>query len=121
VSRKFNFSLGPTSLSDKFNTLSSLGVRVEREENSSVLEGVLLLGEGTLGNGSTGGTNDGLDFIRVDDSGDVGVADLGDGKVVIPLEGGTLLVSTEYLIQQSESTFSPDNESSQMSTRSQLK
>jgi hypothetical protein len=57
--------------------------RVKSEENSGVLEGVLLLGERSLGLGGKTSSENGLNFIRVDDSSDIGVGDLGDGKAVI--------------------------------------
>jgi hypothetical protein len=82
-------------LSDELLSTESLGVRVKTEENGLVGEGVLLLGEWpcaismerivrgfplTLGDGLTGGSEDGLDLIRVDESGNIGRGDLGGGE-----------------------------------------
>jgi hypothetical protein len=56
---------------------NSLGVRVETEKDSLVDEGVLLLCPGTLLDFLASRADDGLNFVAVDQSGDVGVGDLG--------------------------------------------
>ncbi len=57
-----------------------LCIGIETEEDSLVDQGVLLLGPGTLLDFLTSGANDRLDFVAVDEAGDVGVRDLGVGK-----------------------------------------
>lgn len=68
--------LGP----DELLTTKSLGVRVEPEQDGLVPERVLLLGEGPLLGSGTTSSDDGLDFVRVDESGDIGRGDLGSGE-----------------------------------------
>ena len=58
----------------------NLGVRVQAEENSLVDQGVLLLSPGSFLDLGAGGTDDGLDLSAVDETGDIGVGDLGDRK-----------------------------------------
>ena len=53
-----------------------LRVRVQAEEDALVDEGVLVLRPGALLDLRVGGADDGLDLIRVDETGDVGVGDL---------------------------------------------
>ena len=64
----------------EFLSTEDLGVRVEAEENSLVVQGVLLLCPRSLLDLGVGGTDDGLDFGAVDETGDVGVGDLGGRK-----------------------------------------
>ena len=63
-----------------------LGVGVETEENGLVDEGVLLLGPGTLLNFLASGSDDGLDFVTVDETSNIGVRDLRGGQAGIPGE-----------------------------------
>ena len=64
----------------QFLPAESLCVRVETEENSLVDEGVLVLRPGALLDLSVGRSDNGLDLIRVDETGDVGVGDLSGGE-----------------------------------------
>ena len=57
-----------------------LGVGVEAEENTLVNEGVLVLRPGALLVLVVGGTDDRLDLVAVDETGDVGVGDLSGGE-----------------------------------------
>lgn len=91
----------------------SLGVRVESEQDGLVSQGVLLLGEGPLGQGLTGGSNDGLNFIRVDDSGDIVGRDLGGGQVVAGL-------GRVDVVQGVHGSLGPDDESTHVATGGQL-
>lgn len=92
-------ALGLALLSEELLSSEGLGVRVESEEDGLVAERVLLLGEGscsvgqslcqlikgdkrTLLGGRAGGSDDGLDLVRSDESGDVGRGDLGLGEAV---------------------------------------
>ena len=65
----------------------SLGVRIETEENGLVDERVLLLGPGTLLNFLASGPDDGLDFVTVDETSNIGVRNLGGGEAKNPGEG----------------------------------
>jgi hypothetical protein len=78
--RLLDGALGLALLTEELLAAEGLGVRVETEENGLVAEGVLLLGEGTLLDGGTGGTDDRLDLVRVDEAGDVRGGDLGEGE-----------------------------------------
>lgn len=60
-----------------------LGVGVEAEENGLVDQGVLLLCPGALLELLAGGTNNGLDLVAVDQTGNVGVGDLGSGEAIV--------------------------------------
>jgi len=70
-----------------------LGVGVETEENGLVDEGVLLLGPGALLNFLASGADDGLDFVTVDETSDIGVRDLGGGEAGNPREERTKKIS----------------------------
>lgn len=102
------------------HALLSLGVRVQTEQDTNVLEGTLVLSERTLGLGLASSADHGLDLVRVDQTGDIRVGDLGDGQVVVALEGGGLVVGTEHLVEESESTLSPDDETSEVTSRGEL-
>jgi hypothetical protein len=91
----------------------SLGVRVEPEQDSLVSERVLLLGEGPLGEGLTSRSDNGLNFVGVDDSGNVVGSDLGSGEIVSGL-GGVNVVKSLH------GTFGPDDESTHVTTGGQL-
>lgn len=128
-SRLLGRSLGLSLLSEELLSSKSLGVRVESEENGLVLEGVLLLGEGsctistkplarqggllTLGDGLTSWSEDRLDLVRVDESGDVRSGDLGGGEV----EARLLLVD---LVEGGNGALGPDDESTDVSSGSEL-
>ena len=60
----------------KFLSALGLGIRVETEKNSLVDERVLLLGPGTFLGFLAGRSNNGLDFVAVDQASDVRVGDL---------------------------------------------
>lgn len=91
----------------------SLGVRVEAEKNTTVLEGVLALGEGAGGLGGTLSTDDRLDLIGVDDAGNVSVGDLGLGE-------GEARLGSEDLVEAAESGLGEDDETAEVSTRGEL-
>jgi len=67
----------------------------------------------TLGNGLSSGSEDGLDLVRVDESGDVGGGDLGGGEV----EARLPLVDT---VKGGNGGLGPDDESTDVSTRGEL-
>lgn len=64
----------------QFLSAEDLGVRVQAEENSLVDQGVLLLSPGSFLDLGVGGTDNGLDFGAVDETGYIGVGDLGGRK-----------------------------------------
>ena len=85
------------------------------------------------------GTDDRLDDIAVDDASDIGVGDLRGGEAkgasistfgvlttntenlhIVLLEGRCLIEGAENLIEKSECTRRPDDETSEVATRSQL-
>lgn len=97
------------------------GVRVEAEEDLLVAERVLLLDEGTLGAGLTLGLAEhGLDFGRVDDTGDVGVGKDVGGEEEVLLESRGSSGSTVNFVQSSESRGGPDNEATEVTTGGEL-
>lgn len=98
---------------EQFLSSQGLGVRVESEQDGLVSQGVLLLGEGPLLGRLTGRSDDGLDFIRVDDSGNVVGSDLGGGEIVTRLGGVDV-------VQGVHGTFGPNDESTHVSTGCQL-
>ena len=98
-----------------------LGVGVETEENTTVTQRVLLLGEGTLGLLGTSLPDDALDLIRVDDTGNVGVGDLSHRKAEALLNLRSNVVSAEDLVELLECLLSPDHKAADVTTRGQLK
>jgi hypothetical protein len=106
---------------DDLGTANNLVVGVETVHDTSVLERVLLLGEGSLVVLVTLSTSDGLDFIRVDETSDIRVRDDVGGKNIVLLEGSGGLVGTVELVEKSESTGGPDDETTDVTTRSKLK
>ena len=122
----------------QFLSAEDLGIRVQAEENCPVDQGVLLLRPGSFLDLGVGGTDDGLDFGAVDETGDVGVGDLGGRKAkdmtlsreygkecldihVIFLEGRWAVEGSEDLIKESESTLGPNDETAKVTTGSELK
>jgi len=106
---------------DNLGTANNLMVGVETVHDTSVLERVLLLGEGSLVVLVALSTGDGLDFIRVDETSDIRVRDDVGGKNVVLLEGSGGLVGTIELVKKSESTGGPDDETTDVTTGSKLK
>lgn len=108
-------------LLEEFLTANGLGVRVEAEEHGLVDKRVLLLCPGAFLDLLASRANDGLDFVAVDEAGDVGVGDLGSGEDVILLKSSSLLEGAVDIIKEAESTLGPDDESSKVTTGSELK
>lgn len=80
------------------------GVWVETELDLLVLERVLLLDCGALGDGSTlGRAEDGLDFGAVDELGNVWLCNGVRGKEEVPLKSGWLGGGAVDLVQSLES------------------
>ena len=97
-----------------------LGVGVETEEDSLVVERVLLLSPGALLNLLASRADDGLDLVAVDQTGDVRVADLSGGEDVVFLEDRGLVEGAEDIVAEGEGALGPDDESAEMSTRGEL-
>ena len=76
-----------------FLPAQGLGVGVETEENSLVDEGVLLLRPGTLLNFLASGADNGLNFVTVDETSNIGVRNLGGGEARNPGEERTEKIS----------------------------
>lgn len=152
--RLLDGTLGLSLGREELLSAEGLGVRVESEEDSLVSERVLLLGEGpwitkrsqkkskrrwekkkkrTLLDGLTGGSDDRLDLVRVDETGDVGSRDLGGGEAncqfvsllisqiqsrnTSSLEARLLLVDR---VEGSNGRLGPDDESTNVTTRGEL-
>lgn len=107
-------------LLEEFLPPDGLCVGVKAEENGLVDERVLLLCPGTLLGLLASRADDGLDLGAVDETGNVGIGDLGSGEEVVLLVGGSLVEGSEDLVQEAESTLRPDNEATQVTTRCEL-
>jgi len=99
----------------------SSSIRVEAEKHLLVLKRVLLLGEGTLGNGTaTDGAEHGLDFRGVDDLAEIGLLHDGRGEEEVLLEGRGLGGGAIDLVEGSESRGSPDDEAAEVAAGGEL-
>lgn len=96
------------------------GVRVEGVKGLCVGQGVrgLPLVEDSVFSGVSDGA---LNFVGVDDAGDVRVGDLVGRKSPALLLGASLLVSSEDVVKLLEGAFGPDDESSDVSSGGELK
>ena len=96
-------------------------VWVEAEQNLLVGERVLLLYRGALGDaGAAGGSQDRLDFGRVDQLGDVRLRDGGGRQEEVLLQGRWLGGGTVDLVQSLESARCPDDEATEVATWGEL-
>jgi hypothetical protein len=105
---------------DELSTTEDLSVRVKTVHDTLVLKRVLLLSVRTLVVLVTGRADNRLDFIRVDETSDIRVGHDVSRQDIILLQGSGSLIGTIELIQKSNSGLSPDDETTEMSTRSQL-
>lgn len=62
---------------------------------------------------------DGLDLLRVDDTGDIGVGDAAGGQEVVLLEGGGLSGGTVEGVELLKGALSPDDKATEVTTGSQ--
>lgn len=113
-----------------------LGVRVHAEEDAFVDERVLLLCPRAFLYLGAGGANNSLNLRAVDETGNVGVGDLGGRKAihngqydtrnrrcdvqVVLLVRGNFVKGAEHLIEQIEGTLCPNDEAAEVSTRGKL-
>lgn len=101
--------------------VESSGVGVEAEKDLAVAERVLLLDTDTLGLGlALGSAENGLDFGRVDETGDVGVGDEVGGKEEVLLESGRSGGAAVDLVESGEGGRGPDDEATEVSTGGEL-
>lgn len=96
-------------------------VGVEAELDLEVLEGVLLLDLGALGDGTaTGGTEHALDLGRVDDLGQIGLLHDGGRQEEVLLQLGSLGGGAVDLVQSRESGRGPDDEAAEVTAGGEL-
>jgi len=105
---------------DELSALVRLGVRVETEHDTLVLEWVLLLCVWSLGALLAGGSENALDFSRVDDALNIWVGDLGGGEGVVFLDLGSGILGSVDRVEELEGALGPDAESSKVTTRCEL-
>jgi hypothetical protein len=117
----FNLTSSNLFSLDEFSTTEDLSVRVETVHDTLVLERVLLLSEGTLVVLVTGGTDNRLNFIRVDETSDIRVGHDVSGQDVVLLQGSGSFVGTVEFIKETNSRLSPDDETTEVTTGSELK
>jgi hypothetical protein len=99
--------------------LSSIGV--ESEQYLSVAQRILLLDIASLGSSvSFWLFQHGLDFGAVDETSDISIADEVGWEEEVLLEDGCFGGGAIDIVESSEGVGSPDDESSQMTTRSEL-
>ena len=79
-----------------------------------------MLGPWATGDLGVGRADDRLDFRAVDEARDIRVGDLGRWEEVVLLLDRNLIESTEDFIKTRESALSPDDETTNVSTRSKL-
>jgi hypothetical protein len=106
--------------SNDLGTSEDLGIRVEAVHDTLVLERVLLLGVRTLLNLVTGRADNRLDFVRVDETVDIGVGHDVGGENIVLLQRSRGLVGTVELVQKGDGALGPDDETTQVATRCKL-
>jgi len=102
------------------STAKSLGVRVKTDKDTNVLERVLALGERTLGLAGASRLNDGLNFVRVDETGQVSVGQKRTGNLEALLDlrfGGG---GTENAVKTLKGGLSPNDETANVTTGGEL-
>jgi len=107
-------------LLEEFLSAKSLSVGVKTEEDTLVDQWVLVLRPWALRDLGVGRSNNSLDRRAVDDTGDIGVGDLGGRENVVLLVGGSLVEGTENLVEKTESALSPNNKSTEVATGGKL-
>jgi hypothetical protein len=117
---KSEFSLGfVVGVGLLFHSSEGGSVGVQGILSSEVSQGVLLL-DGVEDLVLSLGSDDGLNGIGVDDLGNIGVSQDGSVEVISALFLTSESVRTEDLVEGLESRFSPDDESTEVTTGSQL-
>jgi len=118
VGRLGGLVLGLLELELELSTALSLCVGVEADESTNVAERVELAGK--TASVLLLAVKLGLNFIRVDDTGNISVGHNGVGKSEVALNVRLLVQGSEDLVQLLESSLGPDDETSQMSSGSEL-
>jgi len=95
-----------------------LGVGIELDEIAEVGEGIPLDRRMSVVN--LLGSEVGLDFLRVDQTTQIGVGESNSGKSESDLDFRTLFVSSIDLVELFESALGPDDKSSEMTSGSEL-
>jgi hypothetical protein len=117
---KSEFSLGlVVGVGLLFHSSEGGSVGVQGILGSEVSQGVLLL-DGVEDLVLSLGSDDGLDGIGVDDLGNIGVSQDSSVEVISALFLASDSVRTEDLVEGLEGSFSPDDESTEVTTGSQL-
>lgn len=117
---KSEFSLGSVVFVGLlFHSSDGGSIRVKGILGSEVSQGVLLL-DGVEDSVLSLVSDDGLDGIGVDDLGNVGVGQDSSVEVISALFLASESVASEDLVKGLESSFSPDDESTEVTTGSQL-
>lgn len=101
---------------DDFSSSEDRGVRVQLVQKSKVLKWVSLSVEVSWG--TLGVTDSRLNFIRVEDSVDVSVSNRGLREQVSVLFARSLLVGSEDGVEGGEGILGPDDESTEVTSRS---
>jgi len=97
------------------------GVGVEAEHDLLVAQRVLLLDVDALGAGlALGSAENGLDFGRVDQAGQIGVGNQVAGQKVVPLESRGAGGGAVDLVEGLESGGGPDDEAAEVTTGGEL-
>lgn len=109
-------TLGTRARAKDLSTTGRDGIRVELNHESEVVKRVLLAS--TEGVSGLLRTENGLDFIGVDDGGQVRVRHLGTRKLVSLLDGRSNLLGSVDGVELLEGTLSPDDETTEVTTRS---
>jgi len=117
LAKQFLSLLGVLGLLDRLGALH-LGIGVEPDEVAKVLEGIPLEGGGPLS--LFLGSEMRLDFLRVDQTIQIGVGESNSGKSESDLELRTLLVCSVDRVELLKSALSPDDKSSKMTSGSEL-
>jgi len=109
--------LGVLGLLDGLSSLH-LGVRVELDKVAKVGDGIPL--HGAVFDLSLLGSEMRLDFLRIDQTTQIGVGESNSGKSESDFELRTLFVSSIDLVELLESALGPNNKSSEMTSGSEL-
>jgi hypothetical protein len=103
------------------NGVSALGQSIRVEANHGTQVGKRVALEGSTTDTTLSRTKLGLDFIGVDETVQVGVEHDVAGQVVVLLGGGGTSPRTPGIVEVLEGRTSPDDETTQVTTRSKLK
>lgn len=109
---------GSALLSEELRTTERKSVRVQADHDTQVLERVLLLAAASVRD--LLGVDDGLDFIGVDETGEVRVGHARAWESVVGLLGRSTVGGSPDAVELVESILGPDDETSHVSSRGEL-